>query len=91
MRIETLILKNFRGYKSIELSLDPQFNLIIGDNGSGKTALLEALTVAMGSFFLGIDGVYSRSIYKQDIHISTHEDSEELTFPVVVKAIGEIN
>lgn len=37
MIIEKLHIKNFRGYEEIDISLDPGFNLIIGDNGSGKT------------------------------------------------------
>lgn len=90
MHFKRLYIENFRGYKSLELNFDPSFNLIIGDNGSGKTALLEALTVAMGSFFLGIKNVYSRGIYKKDIHIATYEDNEEYTFPVKIAAEGEI-
>ncbi len=88
MRIDILRIRNFRGYKELNLELHPNFNLIIGDNGSGKTALLEALTVAMGSFFLGIRNVYSRSIYKKDIRFATFTHNEELAFPVVVGAEG---
>jgi len=91
MKIKQLILENFRGYKSLRINLDESFNLIIGDNGSGKTALLEALTVAMGSFFLGIRDVYSRGIYKKDIHIATYDDVEEYIFPVKIKVNGIVN
>ena len=47
-------LRNFRAYADTEITFDPRFNVIIGNNGMGKTAILEALTVAIGSFFLGI-------------------------------------
>ncbi len=90
MKFIRINIENFRGYKSLELNLDPSFNLIIGDNGSGKTALLEALTVAMGSFFLGIKNVNSRGIYEKDIHIATYEDNEEYIFPVKIAAEGEV-
>ena len=89
MKINCIKIENFRGYKSLNLDLDPSFNLIIGDNGSGKTALLEALTVAMGSFFLGIRNVNSRGIYKKDIHITTNEFSEEYSYPVRIEACGD--
>ena len=91
MKIERIKLKNFRGYKDLELHFNDNFNLIIGDNGSGKTAVLEALTVAMGAFFLGIRNVDSRHISYQDIHIRSFENSEEYLFPVTVEATGEIN
>lgn len=91
MKITKLHLENFRGYKSLDLPFDSKFNLIIGDNGSGKTAILEALTVAIGSFFLGITNVSSRSIYRHDIRIETFEHNEEYQIPVKVEATGIID
>jgi predicted ATP-binding protein involved in virulence len=88
MKINNIKIQNFRGYESLDVDLNPNFNLIIGDNGSGKTAILEALTVAIGSFFLGIKGAISRGVYEKDIRIATFEHSEEYQFPVVVKANG---
>ncbi|TYC14803.1 AAA family ATPase [Bizionia gelidisalsuginis] len=88
MKISELKLQNFRGYKEFVVNFNPKFNLIIGENGSGKTALLEALTVAMGSFFLGIRNTNARSIYKKDIHIANYDYSEEYLFPVRVEASG---
>lgn len=90
MRINTIRIKNFRGFADIEVPFDPQFNLIIGDNGSGKTAILEALSVAVGAYFLGIKDTDSRNIRESDIRIKTFEFSEEHQFPVVVAARGEI-
>lgn len=50
MKFSSIHLKNFRGYENLDLELNPNFNLIIGDNGAGKTAILEAITVCNGSF-----------------------------------------
>ncbi|MBR1375834.1 MAG: DNA replication/repair protein RecF [Cardiobacteriaceae bacterium] len=47
MYISKLNLENFRIFKSVELNFHRQMNLIFGANGSGKTALIEAL------FYLG--------------------------------------
>ena len=41
--ISTLIIKNFRCFKKVELSNLGRFNVIVGGSGSGKTALLEAI------------------------------------------------
>ncbi|QZT37862.1 AAA family ATPase [Halosquirtibacter xylanolyticus] len=91
MIINKLHIKNFRGYEEIEIPLHSGFNLIIGDNGSGKTSILEALTISMGSLFLGIRNTDSRHILSQDVMIKTFEDSEEFGFPVIVTANGTIN
>lgn len=88
MRIDELHIENFRGYKKLDVSFKKGFNLIIGDNGSGKTALLEALNVAMGSFFLGIRNTKARHILHSDVHISNTELGEEYLWPVSVQAKG---
>jgi AAA15 family ATPase/GTPase len=45
MRIDSLLLENFKGFKRRELTFHPQFNLVVGENGTGKTSLLDALAV----------------------------------------------
>ncbi|NNE64919.1 MAG: DNA replication/repair protein RecF [Gammaproteobacteria bacterium] len=45
MAISQLSLTDFRNLKSTTLDFDRCFNLISGDNGSGKTSLLEAIYV----------------------------------------------
>ncbi len=67
MRLETLRLQNFRGYVDREFNLHPQFNLVIGENGSGKTSFLEAAAVAIGSWLLGFRGHDSRNIRDRDV------------------------
>lgn len=41
--IRKLGLSEFRNYQSLSLVFEPKINLIIGDNGQGKTNLLEAI------------------------------------------------
>ncbi len=92
MRLVTLKLQNFRGYEERKFNLHPQFNLIVGVNGSGKTSFLEAAAVAIGSWFLGIRGYDSRHIRPGDVRIvreSIEKRYRELPqFPVRVEAEG---
>lgn len=46
MKITSIQLKNYRNYDFCDIELTDQLNLIIGDNGQGKTNLLETLYVA---------------------------------------------
>ncbi|MEQ8841545.1 MAG: DNA replication/repair protein RecF [Acidimicrobiales bacterium] len=52
MQIRTLELKNFRSYESASLELSDGLTAIVGENGQGKTNLLEAISwiAGLGSF-----------------------------------------
>lgn len=43
MYIESVQLKNFRNYESLEINLDKETNILYGDNAQGKTNILEAI------------------------------------------------
>ena len=48
MRLETLKLGNFRNYQQLEISFENPINIFIGENGQGKTNLLESIALAVG-------------------------------------------
>ena len=43
MRVESLQLANFRNYTTLDVTFSPSKNIFLGNNGQGKTNLLEAL------------------------------------------------
>ena len=43
MKINSIILENFRNYKNLELDFDDSRNIIVGENAQGKTNLVEAI------------------------------------------------
>ena len=45
MTISQLSLTDFRNLRSTTLDFHPHFNLVVGENGSGKTSLLESIHV----------------------------------------------
>ena len=45
MRLKSLKLENFRNYEQATLEFAPKVNIIIGDNGMGKTSILEAIYI----------------------------------------------
>ncbi|WP_367156140.1 AAA family ATPase [Methylomonas sp. HYX-M1] len=50
MRITNLQLEGFRCFERYEINLSNRFTLLIGDNGSGKTAVLDALRKSLVPF-----------------------------------------
>jgi hypothetical protein len=46
---KSIEIKNFRGFRAAELSDCRRINVVVGPNGSGKTALLEAIFFAAGA------------------------------------------
>ncbi len=47
MRIKKLSGRDFRCYESFNLSTDFKFNVFVGNNGQGKTSLLEAVSLLL--------------------------------------------
>lgn len=46
MIVKKLIIKNYRNFKEAEAELNPSLNIFIGDNGQGKTNLMESIYLA---------------------------------------------
>lgn len=94
MKITKLELKNFRGFDSRKILFNDHFTVLVGDNGRGKTAILEGLTIAMGSFLSGFKGVKSRYIRKDEIYkihkLFGKKIDIQPQYPVLIKAYGKI-
>ncbi len=57
MYLDNLILNNFKNYGETDLSFSPKINCFVGDNGVGKTNILDAIHYLSltKSYFSGID------------------------------------
>ncbi len=47
MKLNFISLKNFRNYSATKMDLNPRINIFLGNNGQGKTNLLEAVWTLM--------------------------------------------
>jgi DNA replication and repair protein RecF len=63
MRLNSLSILNYKNISEAELNFSPKINCFIGDNGMGKTNLLDAI------YFLSFCKSHSNSILSL-IHIS---------------------
>lgn len=48
MHIQSITLKNFRCFEKLSLDLHPRLNVFLGENGAGKSAVLNALQLLLG-------------------------------------------
>ena len=71
MFLKQVEIENFKGHVNCKLKLTSGFNLLIGDNGMGKTSILEAISVALGAFIAGIEDVSSKHFTKEEVRISS--------------------
>ena len=93
MKIRTITIKNYRCFEEITLSLGDKITLLVGKNGTGKTAILDAIAVAVSAFLGGIEGGISRNIQKEDARYQFYDlegivDTQH-QFPVILSAEGE--
>lgn len=90
MHINQIHLKNFRCYEDVDIEFHPRFNIFVGINGTGKSSALEALRIAIGSLFLGVDKykdkIASPGISQDDVRLSRLEQQ----YPVVISSKGMI-
>lgn len=53
MKINQIELNNFRKYTSAQFNFNSQFNILIGNNASGKTTILDAMAMLLATYFQG--------------------------------------
>ena len=98
MRIDRLRMQNFKCFEDHPLELDPRFTLLVGDNGAGKTTILDALAVAAGIWLVrppdSMLANSGRNILRNEIRLDMKQVGDRRQFveckPVSITATGEI-
>lgn len=58
MRIERVIIRNYRALQDIDIKLNREMNIIVGNNECGKSTFLEAIQLAMTGQLYGRNAVH---------------------------------
>lgn len=65
--ITGIALENYRKFDRFEMSFDGDLTVLIGNNGAGKTSILDALSVAVGTMLVGIEDAVAPGIKQSDV------------------------
>lgn len=85
--LKTIRFKNFRKYKEFDLDLDPSLTVLIGNNATGKTSILDGISKLLNEYCRHFDNsqkiVDNRSTIKEsDIRDEFYQNSVEKQFPL---------
>jgi energy-coupling factor transporter ATP-binding protein EcfA2 len=83
MKIEKIRLQNFRcfGHEAVELNFEEELTTLVGGNGSGKTAVLQAVSRLFGT------SSAQRSVQRRDFHISVERQELQSGDSLFVEAV----
>lgn len=94
MYLKELKLRNFRCFETLDINFHKQLTVLVGSNGSGKTAVMEGASIALGTLFVPMDGISGRRIDKTDAHLKSFllgsVKDVQPQYPVEVEATGII-
>lgn len=96
--ISSIHIENYKKYSFLDIELKKNFMLIIGENGCGKTSVLDAIATLLGGYlqaFKDIPPAEIHSIVKSDINVNIFDRDNNITVkyntPVIVSGICQIN
>ena len=96
MKIHTLQLRNFRKFEDYTFQFHPDFTVLIGDNASGKSSVLDALAVMLGTYIPKYqNGVVRGGIKNKDARLRIFEKYDQVTLelqkPTFLNAQGTLH
>lgn len=68
-RIKDVEIRNFRLIEHLKLPLDPRLTLLVGDNGNGKTSILDAIRVGLAEILKRAPNVRGTDIVREDMRV----------------------
>ena len=87
MLIKTLYLRDFRCFADLEMNFHEHLTVLVAPNGQGKTAILEAVSIALGTFVGAFDLGKAKHIERTDArYVSWTGLQAEQRYPVSISA-----
>jgi predicted ATP-binding protein involved in virulence len=90
--LKSLTLRNFRRFEEITLELDEKLTLLVAENGGGKTAMLDAIALALKLLVWKISAQRQTTFSKGDVRLVRAPDGSMVPqYPLGVHAEGTID
>lgn len=71
MYFERTEIQNFKSIEKMSLNFSSGVNLLIGDNGVGKTTVLEALALSVQTYFSRMNDITKKGITQKDVRFTS--------------------
>lgn len=93
MKIKSITIQNYKGFQNFTADFHDELTVIVGNNGAGKSSLLDAVSIALGTFLTEFR--QGTSISKEDVLLKAFDMGSVVDlqpqFPVVLSAEGSVN
>lgn len=64
--IRRLVLRNFKRFKALELEFDPELNILVGGNETGKSSVLQALDIVLSASRSRVENIGLEALFNAD-------------------------
>lgn len=75
MKLSRLVLDNFRSHQHLEIDFEPDVTALVGDNGEGKTSVLDAISQVFGRLVTKLPGVAGISLSESDLRVVSNSNA----------------
>ena len=91
MNIKSIRVQNFRGFEDRSFEFDSKMNVVLGDNTTGKTTLLQAVQIALGAYLQAMTlipgGRAYRRNFQQTDQVKKYSESNKSFLPDLNKPL----
>lgn len=82
--IKSIHIEGFKKFKSVDVSLNPRMNILVGENEAGKSTILEAIRVVLNQQYRNADKSVLSDLFNADNVAAFKADPSVKSLPKIV-------
>ncbi len=91
MKVKNIKIKNYRGFKKLNIIFNEHINVFVGENGAGKSSILDLIAVFLNNLTVKFLGGYNREIEQNLTMLDINIDEQETINKISVSIDKNIN